>query len=843
MDRQLAMEESMVREGRNRARRQVTRAKEKGVAADVGGARLLLAECLPPVVEHLEAWRARLERGSVGRNPDAYRLLKDADLAVCGYLGLRSLVNVCASTWDVIESRTVKSERPLSTVLVMMGAQIEDELRLAPFEETHREEFERLQRYLTKTFVKAYHYKRRKMVEASKRHDVVWDEWTNEQRMHVGSTILTAILSTCEGTFVLAQAPGRRGPKTVVRFTERALQMIRRGDDLLGTPLYKPTLVTPRDWSSAAPGQGGYYRRKHPLVKVWNRAFQEELAGADIPVVLAAVNALQRTAWAVNTDVLEVAIHFFDNGGLPRALVGSMEQDELPPKPNAPREDKEAWSEWKRAARAVYFSNIEGRAKAITSAFAIGMAREFRQYDAFFFPYQLDFRGRAYPMPTHLTPIGSDLAKALLTFADAKPLGPSGVEALAVHVANCAGVDKVPFEERIAWVGANEKRIRQCAEDPISDRWWAIDEDGNVRDKAWRFLAAILEWAESCDYAGGQEAYPSRIPVAMDGSCNGLQHFGAMLRDEVGGAAVNLVPRERPADVYTDVLNVLVAKLQSMTDPPDASGTVAYTTDRIMAQAWLDSGFLVRKLVKRPVMTLPYGVTPNGMIKQMLADLVWPAIKTGGHPGFTGPDGAIKAWDAALWLGPVLWESIQEVVVAATRAMEWLQHTTSLLAKLDTPIYWTTPLGFPVRQDYVLETRKRVKTRLCGKVFMATLTDRTDQLDKRAQFRGIAPNFVHSMDATHMFATVYSAVSAGIDAFAMVHDSYATHAAHAAELGELLRRNFVGLYQNHDVLQQFHDRARERLAGHPKLLEQLRPVPAKGSLDVTGVVRSSYFFA
>ena len=32
----------------------------------------------------------------------------------------------------------------------------------------------------------------------------------------------------------------------------------------------------------------------------------------------------------------------------------------------------------------------------------------------------------------------------------------------------------------------------------------------------------------------------------MDGSCNGLQHYAALALDEPGGAAVNLVPSDRP---------------------------------------------------------------------------------------------------------------------------------------------------------------------------------------------------------------------------------------------------------------------------------------------------------
>src|SRR3546814_16441857 len=54
----------------------------------------------------------------------------------------------------------------------------------------------------------------------------------------------------------------------------------------------------------------------------------------------------------------------------------------------------------------------------------------------------------------------------------------------------------------------------------------------------------------------------SRIPVALDGSCSGLQHFSAMLRDEEGGAAVNLLPAERPQDVYKRV----AVRAQEMAD-------------------------------------------------------------------------------------------------------------------------------------------------------------------------------------------------------------------------------------------------------------------------------------
>ena len=52
-----------------------------------------------------------------------------------------------------------------------------------------------------------------------------------------------------------------------------------------------------------------------------------------------------------------------------------------------------------------------------------------------------------------------------------------------------------------------------------------------------------LAWHEAW---GTTATYPSRLPVQIDGSCNGLQHYAALGRDARGGGAVNLLPSERP---------------------------------------------------------------------------------------------------------------------------------------------------------------------------------------------------------------------------------------------------------------------------------------------------------
>ena len=109
-------------------------------------------------------------------------------------------------------------------------------------------------------------------------------------------------------------------------------------------------------------------------------------------------------------------------------------------------------------------------------------------------------------------------------------------------------------------------------------------------------------------YAEHGDEFVSRIPVAMDGSCSGIQHFSAMLRDERGGAAVNLVPQELPADVYRAVAEKVIeqAEWQAANGEEDSikhnADGVAYLSEgsKTIAQQWLKFG-ITRKVTKRSV--------------------------------------------------------------------------------------------------------------------------------------------------------------------------------------------------------------------------------------------------
>ena len=78
-------------------------------------------------------------------------------------------------------------------------------------------------------------------------------------------------------------------------------------------------------------------------------------------------------------------------------------------------------------------------------------------------------------------------------------------------------------------------------------KWWVKS------DEPWQTLAACIEVAAAIRHPGGSASYVCHLPIHQDGSCNGLQHYAALGRDQIGAESVNLAPAEKPQDVYSNV--------------------------------------------------------------------------------------------------------------------------------------------------------------------------------------------------------------------------------------------------------------------------------------------------
>eukprot|EP00388_Colpodella_angusta_P009873 GDKJ01026014.1.p1 GENE.GDKJ01026014.1~~GDKJ01026014.1.p1 ORF type:complete len:335 (-),score=62.28 GDKJ01026014.1:230-1105(-) len=290
-------------------------------------------------------------------------------------------------------------------------------------------------------------------------------------------------------------------------------------------------------------------------------------------------------------------------------------------------------------------------------------------------------------------------------------------------------------------------------------------------------------------------------------------------------------------------------------------------------------------------MTICYGVTPIGaklQVKKRIEEL---------HPLMTDA----KASQLSGYLSKVVLDSVDEVFKEARTIQSWFDELVSICNQLQIPISWTTPLGLVVEQPYRKQEVVRVDTSVQR---MSLYTEnKFCSPNKRKQKLAVAPNFVHSLDATHLFLTS-SRCMLGLDssisqldprcaeivsnrlntialsrrnqggavsdsiaspykshgngelkmlppnvetpdpqfcepiAFAGVHDSYWTHAAHVDRLSQSLRQEFVDMYKS-PILKEVHRNLQLRVGGAGV---ELPPAPKQGTLDLDRVKESQYFF-
>lgn len=823
IDVQLRLEAEMTKRGMDRYMKAVAEAKQKGTEDKLGAAQTLMKHHTDKLAKAIAEWIEECGKGVAGNRNIAFKYLRSQDPATLAYLTLKKLLGRVSTT--VMVQRAARE----------LGTAVEDEVRLLEVREKERKEYNRIVIGAKKRV--AEHYKR---IYAMRAADdcVPHDLWPEVDRMHIGMKLIDLAITTLGWFSVEMQSIGRHNTqKILVASPELIAQMEHtHGIAAMLRPVYEPMVVHPRDWTN--PHDGGYLSsdiRPLKLVKIASKGYYEELTHTEMPVVYASINALQRTAWQINTQVLEVLTEFWERG---HALAGlpSREGHEVPPKPFDIETNEEARKDWRKRAAKVYQDNTQERSKRISVAFALDVAQRYNQYPKIFMPYQLDFRGRIYAVPA-FNPQGPDHMKALLRFSSGKPLGEHGAQWLAMHGANVAGNDKCSLEERVQWVLDHEEEIVACATDPFGNPGWRTEIAGQKIDKPWQFLAFCFEWKGYVEFG---ESFVSKIAIALDGSCSGLQHFSAMLRDEVGGAAVNLVPSDTPKDVYGLVAGKVNKALQGIaTSEPSPEGE-----EQAYAQQWLTFG-VDRKTCKRSVMTLAYGSKQYGFKDQLLEDILDPALKAA-----TDADGVIDpalfpfggdGYKASVFLAREIWGAVTATLVKSVEAMTWLQKAASTVSSEGLPIRWSSPVGFPVMQAYWDTKDRRIWTSLQGTLIRATMSEYTDTLDRKKQTNGISPNFVHSCDAAHMMLTTARAEQEGIKSFAMIHDSFGTTAAETEDLFRIVRESFVEMYGEIDVLGQFRDEIVRQLT--EEKAKELPELPAQGSLDLQGVLESRFCFA
>ncbi len=802
--KQEELNKAMVLEGisKYRSKTSQARAKQRETASTAGAT--LLKHSVGDVAEAIKKWSAEA-RQKPGVNHSSVKLLDLFDPELASFVACRCIL-------DCISIR-----KPLTSTAIAIGTALEDEARFSKMNKEKPDTWKRIRLECDRKV--GYKLKRIVANHRVRQAGFTWCWWTPTEKLHLGMACIDIFRKTTG--LVDIESQYERGNKRCSYIvpagdTIEWIEKFDRFNEKL-SPTLMPMVSQPKPWRDKDPYGGGYgdgvFADRPCLVKTKNKRYRDGLVGHSMPVVYEAVNRMQNTAWVVNSKVLEVVNYFWGHGYTANNVLPSSQLLEIPSKPSDIETNVESRKNWKRQAAKVYETNAKTKSKRLQVARTLLLANKLKDEQMIFFPYQLDFRGRAYALPYFLTPQGTDLSRGLLKFKQGKKLDEKAITYLKLHGANCYGLDKASLEDRALWVDQNLSNILKTAKDPYStlEFWTEADEP-------WQFLAWVFEFAELKDKGA---KFISSLPISLDASNNGLQILSLLMRDPEGAEATNCLPSPHPRDIYADVAHRVIDKLTARKDEP-------------LASAWLSFG-ITRKTTKRPVMILPYGGTYTAC-RVYLEE--WLDDETIKKPFPLD----VSTFKACLYLTPIVWESIKEVVGKAQECMGWFQDVARTCCKLQIPIRWDTPSGFPVCQDYPKTFTKVVKSTLAGKVRYHKLNVDKKSISVRRQVNGISPNFVHSLDSACLHHTVFDLQE--VESFAMIHDSFGVVAADAEVLAVTLRRVYAKIFKE-NVLNKFREQINKQVgAKQPKSGScELPPLPKLGNLDVSKLELSNYFFS
>lgn len=808
LEQQLAWETKHRDNGRTKVLESLRKAEEQGRVTDTPLGTGVLRRYVLSMSERLSKDITE-DIGKPGRSKAHSPLLRDLDPDSVALIAISTVMNMLAD-----------ENKKLSTVAMGIGKTVYGELALNYFRDMNEELYETLVNDLTRKMSKDLRHRMTVMRMQAEKAGISIPEWTPGQKLQVGLYLLS--LMDGEDGIVEQYTDFSSGKTTYFLQYRPAITKLMNSAEahvLAHAGFAAPCLIKPLPWKED--GSGGFHGDLKVRAPRFFKGSAQQLEimkseGCDLTIPLKMLDVHQSVAWKVNPFILNVVKEMRKHGYETKDVQFTTAH----PEPARPQfldlVKEEEWTEvqqlefnaWKRARRD-WHTTIRGVSRAESKlSRVIYSAHEMLDYDEFYLVYQMCDRSRMYSVSGPLSPQGSDVQKAMIHAAHGKPItNDKAYYWFRLGIASKYGIDKLAMDDCVKWVDDNHDNIMACGRDPMNRDafyWWSD------ADKPLQFLAFCDEYYR---YHTDRANFVNRLAVAMDGTCNGLQNYSALLRDEVGGASTNLTGKwgDKPNDIYGDVA---VAAWKRLANMPVS----------VMRTEWIKAEFN-RSLTKTSVMTQVYGSTFGTCRKSIVAYCTEKGL-------FSDAD----RWELADYASRLVWDGIGDVVVRAKLAMDWLQKVAgSVLRHNEEYITWLTPSGWRVVQIYNKSEVKRVQAAVGHKITLR-LREETDKPDKIRHRNSLPPNFIHGIDASHMaFVSVSMGDKLGYTEgpifLHMIHDDFGTLAADAELLYNVIRIEFVSMHESYDLSQVFST----RYPYAPK-------APGKGNLDIRSVLTSPNFF-
>ena len=773
LEKQERFERRQIKGGLERIQHNTKKLLEKDYASATVFGSASIETLLPYLIEFIDEKKEARKKVSVGGAGHLMQLLPYIfDIDTESQAAITSKL-----TFDKIFSPRKENSKVVNVVQAI-GSGLEAESQMRYYESSAPGLFETLKKNYWHQ-AKGTEYKRKSMQTLMSKHEIEpWKTWNRIEKIKVGTWFLDCLLAS-SGWFERNVFMHRNKKQQFLVPTEKFLknkeEIIRLAE--LFSPLAWPMLIEPRDWSPVH--EGGYYlndlTRCHDMVR---RGVPLCVQG-EIPYQF--LNKIQKVKYRLNPFIVEIAKVLEER----EIEVGKFRPVINHPDPPQPpdMDNEESRREWRKEKAIARNKNANEWRISCRTRMTMNCVREF-EGKTYYVPWSFDYRGRAYPIPSFLTPQDTDFGKSLIKFAEEAPITEDGVKWLAFQVATTYGLDKATLTDRLEWVNKPEniQLITRVATNPIDNIG-----DWESADEPWQFAASCEEYYS---VVLAKTRTSTGLPVATDATCSGLQILAGLARDKSTASLVNVIPSDKPQDAYQVI----------------ADKSLPHIPERLRP-------YWDRKKTKRCVMTIPYNAKPFSN-RQYIRD------------AFDDIDVEVDK-DELTQIVQAVRDAMESVVPGPMKVMRWIEQEVSKAIKRGSQeLIWVTPSEFRVTQRLMKMHHKIVELKLLGRCQIKVL-DGEKGVDLRHHKNATAPNLIHSLDASllHLSATKFDAP------ISLIHDSVLCRATDMSYLSTLVRDTYMHLFAEHDFLKDF-----------AQAIGAESEPPIIGDLEPETVIESTYFF-
>ena len=305
------------------------------------------------------------------------------------------------------------------------------------------------------------------------------------------------------------------------------------------------------------------------------------------------------------------------------------------------------------------------------------------------------------------------------------------------------------------------------------------------------------------------------ILLRFDATCSGIQHISALLEDIVLGEQVNIIESDdskQPNDIYSQqipkIKNAIIEEFKNTDTDTD-------TMNKLINFP------ITRKLVKKPIQTIPYTITINGINKHLISQsniIINPNNKKKEYEFIIDDNSKIiLEYFEIIKLSKIIYKSILTEYPILDKFFKYYRTQVSILVRLDLPIKWENPSGVIIIQDYfkVYEESLSLSDKYTKKKIRVTLLTKFEpkKADMLKHRNAIIPNLIHSLDSNHLILIVNKFINDNQNILT-VHDCFIIHPQNYYLLQNIVRSEFINLYANKSLIEKFHENALSEIKEH-----------------------------